>query len=116
MSYRVPLPVNEPILSYAPGTSERQRLKTKLSAMSAEKIEIPLVIGRKEIRTGDIGTQVMPHRHARPGGQNSGDILVSYRSPGSVPIHNDRSKSGSGKSHIPRTGSGRGRGTGLKGV
>jgi 1-pyrroline-5-carboxylate dehydrogenase len=64
MSYRVPLPVNEPILSYAPGTSERQRLKTKLSAMSAEKIEIPLVIGGKEIRTGDIGTQVMPHRHA----------------------------------------------------
>jgi len=31
--------------------------------MSAEKIEIPIVIGGKEIRTGDIGTQVMPHRH-----------------------------------------------------
>jgi 1-pyrroline-5-carboxylate dehydrogenase len=32
--------------------------------MSAERIEIPIVIGGKEIRTGDTGTQVMPHRHA----------------------------------------------------
>ena len=31
--------------------------------MSAEKIEIPLLIGGKEVRTGDTGTQVMPHRH-----------------------------------------------------
>jgi len=64
MSYRVPIPVNEPVRSYAPGTSERQALKQKLAAMSAEKIEIPVVIGGKEIRTGDTGTQVMPHRHA----------------------------------------------------
>jgi 1-pyrroline-5-carboxylate dehydrogenase len=63
MSYRVPSPVNEPIRSYAPGTAERQTLKNKLAAMSAEKIEIPLVIGGKEVRTGDTGTQVMPHRH-----------------------------------------------------
>ena len=63
MSYRVPLPINEPIRSYAPGTGERQALKAKLAAMSAEKIEIPLVIGGKEVRTGDTGTQVMPHRH-----------------------------------------------------
>jgi 1-pyrroline-5-carboxylate dehydrogenase len=38
-------------------------LKSKLATMSAEKIEIPLVIGGKEVRTGDLGTQVMPHRH-----------------------------------------------------
>ena len=63
MSYRVPNPINEPILSYAPGTGERQALKTKLASMSAESIEIPLVIGGKEIRTGDTATQVMPHRH-----------------------------------------------------
>jgi 1-pyrroline-5-carboxylate dehydrogenase len=63
MSYRIPIPVNEPIRSYAPGTGERQALKSKLTAMSAEKIEIPLVIGGKEVRTGDTGTQVMPHRH-----------------------------------------------------
>src|SRR5262245_38853582 len=64
MSYRVPIPVNDTIRSYAPGSSERQALKNKLAAMSAEKIEIPLVIGGKEIRTGDTGVQVMPHRHA----------------------------------------------------
>src|SRR5437773_11909057 len=61
--YRVPIPVNEPVRSYAPGTAERQALKQRMGAMSAEKIEIPLVIGGKEVRTGDTGTQVMPHRH-----------------------------------------------------
>lgn len=63
MSYRVPTPITEPIRSYAPGTSERVALKKKLAEMSAEKIEIPLVIGGQEVRTGDTGTQVMPHRH-----------------------------------------------------
>ena len=64
MSYRVPIPINEPIRSYAPGSSERQALKNKLAAMAAEKIELPIIIGGKEIRTGNTGTQVMPHRHA----------------------------------------------------
>jgi 1-pyrroline-5-carboxylate dehydrogenase len=64
MSYRVPIPINEPIRSYAAGTAERQGLKNKLAAMSAERIEIPLVIGGKEIRTGETATQVMPHRHS----------------------------------------------------
>ena len=64
MSYRVPIPINEPIRSYAPATAERQALKDKLAAMSAEKIEIPIIIGGKEIRTGNTGTQVIPHRHA----------------------------------------------------
>src|SRR5437762_5324807 len=64
MSYRVPSPINEPIRSYAPGSNERQALKKKLAAMSAETIEIPLIIGGKEVRTGDTGTQVMPHRHS----------------------------------------------------
>jgi len=65
MSYRVPNPINEPIRSYAPGTAERQALKQKLAAMTGDKIEIPLVIGGKEVRTGDTGTQVMPHRHGQ---------------------------------------------------
>ncbi|MBI2150707.1 MAG: aldehyde dehydrogenase family protein, partial [Acidobacteria bacterium] len=61
--YRVPIPINEPVRAYAPGTGERQSLKKKLAAMSGETIDIPLVIGGKEVRTGDTGTQVMPHRH-----------------------------------------------------
>src|SRR3954452_21762498 len=63
MSYRVPNPINEPIRSYSPGTADRKALKDKLASMSAEKIEIPLIIGVKEVRTGDTATQVMPHRH-----------------------------------------------------
>ena len=58
MSYRIPNPINEPIRSYAPGTSERKALKSRLAAMSTETIEIPLVIGGREVRTGDTGTQI----------------------------------------------------------
>ena len=68
--FRVPIPVNDPSRAYDPRSSERESLKKKLAAMSAEKIEIPLMIGGKEVRTGDTGTQVMPHRHghvSRPG-------------------------------------------------
>src|SRR2546427_12312199 len=60
--YRVPIPINEPVRSYAPETAERQALKQKIGAMSAEKIEIPLVIGGKEVRTGGTGTQGMAPR------------------------------------------------------
>src|SRR3989442_12967929 len=61
--YRVPIPINEPVRSFAPGSSERRALKQKIAAMSAEKIEIPLIIGGKEVRTGDTDMQVMPHHH-----------------------------------------------------
>lgn len=62
--FRVPIPTNEPTRAYAPGSSERQSLKSRLAAMSGEVIEIPLVIGGKEVRTGDTGTQIMPHNHS----------------------------------------------------
>ncbi|MEO8276183.1 MAG: L-glutamate gamma-semialdehyde dehydrogenase [Thermoanaerobaculia bacterium] len=62
---RVPPPVNEPIHSYAPGTPERARLKTRLAAMAAEEIEIPLIIGGREVRTGKTGSAISPHDHAR---------------------------------------------------
>jgi len=62
-SFRVPQPVNDPVRSYLPGSPERQSIKNKLASMSAEKLDIPLLIGGKEIRTGDTATQVMPHRH-----------------------------------------------------
>ncbi|MDP9362555.1 MAG: L-glutamate gamma-semialdehyde dehydrogenase [Acidobacteriota bacterium] len=60
---RVPSPVNEPVKSYAPGNPERAALKERLSAMSAERIDIPLIIGGEEIRTGDLAQSVMPHNH-----------------------------------------------------
>jgi 1-pyrroline-5-carboxylate dehydrogenase len=61
--YRIPQPYNEPVRGYEPGTAERQSLKKKIASMSAEKVEIPLLIGGKDVRTGDTATQVMPHRH-----------------------------------------------------
>src|SRR5262245_35860608 len=60
---RIPPPVNEPVRGYAPGSPERASLKTKLDAMAAERIEIPVVIGGKSIRTGSISKAVMPHDH-----------------------------------------------------
>jgi len=59
----VPPPVNEPNLTYLPGSPERAALKARLAAMASERIDIPLVIGGREIRTGRLGQAVMPHDH-----------------------------------------------------
>ncbi len=60
---RVPTPVNEGVKSYAPGSPERAALKERLRSMSGEKVDIPLIIGGKEVRTGDLADTVMPHNH-----------------------------------------------------
>ncbi len=60
---RVPPPVNEPVKGYAPGSPERASLKSRLATMAAERIDIPLVIGGAEVRTGETGKAVMPHAH-----------------------------------------------------
>jgi 1-pyrroline-5-carboxylate dehydrogenase len=60
---KIPTPVNEPVLSYAPGTPERAELKRALKEMSGQPIEIPIVIGGREIRTGKTITVTMPHDH-----------------------------------------------------
>jgi 1-pyrroline-5-carboxylate dehydrogenase len=61
---RVPPPVNEPIKSYAPGSPERASLKATLKSMAGEKVVIPLIIGGREVKTGNCGQSVMPHDHA----------------------------------------------------
>jgi len=76
--YQVPIPVNDPVRGYETGSADRQALKKKLRAMSAEKIEIPLLIGGKEVRTGDTGTQVMPHRH--------GHVIATWHKAGSKEV------------------------------
>ncbi len=65
---RVPPPVNEPVRSYAPGSPERASLKARLADMARETIEIPLVIGGKDIRTGQteaIGDAARSRPYAR---------------------------------------------------
>ena len=76
----VPKPVNEPVQSYAPGTPARAELKARLKAMSAERTDIPLFIGGREVRTGDTDEVVMPHRH--------GHVLGTYHKAG--PAHIDQ--------------------------
>jgi 1-pyrroline-5-carboxylate dehydrogenase len=59
----VPPPVNEPVLSYAPGSPERASLRRRLDAMYGERIEIPLRIGGRDVRTGETVDAVCPHEH-----------------------------------------------------
>ena len=60
----VPQPRNEPVLTYAPGSAERAELKGALERMAADRIDIPLIVAGREIRTGDTAEAVMPHAHA----------------------------------------------------
>jgi 1-pyrroline-5-carboxylate dehydrogenase len=58
-----PYPINEPVLGYAPGSPERRSLKAMLEKMSNEVIDIPVIIGGEEIRTGKVVDVTMPHDH-----------------------------------------------------
>jgi 1-pyrroline-5-carboxylate dehydrogenase len=60
---RIPDPVNEPVLNYAPGSPERASLKARLDSMLREAPEIPLIIGGREVRTGKVTEIVCPHDH-----------------------------------------------------
>ena len=60
---KVPTPFNEPIFSFAPGSPEKKALKKQLEKMLGEEIEIPLIIGGKEVRTGDFADCRCPHDH-----------------------------------------------------
>jgi 1-pyrroline-5-carboxylate dehydrogenase len=60
---KIPAPVNEPVLPYAPSSRERTELKQALKDLSGHQMEIPVVIGGKEIRTGKTVDAVMPHCH-----------------------------------------------------
>ena len=61
----VPTPLNEPVLSYAPGSSEKTAIKAQLDAFGTSSVEIPLVIGGRDVATGDVGTCIVPHDHQR---------------------------------------------------
>ena len=61
--FTVPFPDNEPILDYAPDSTEKQKLMDELHRQHGNKIEIPLIIGGKEVKTGRLGRCVCPHDH-----------------------------------------------------
>jgi len=74
----LPPPVNEPVRAYAPGSPERRSLKKRLDAMLGEEIEIPLLIGGREVRTGDTAQAVCPHDH--------GHVLATYHQAGAAEV------------------------------
>jgi 1-pyrroline-5-carboxylate dehydrogenase len=71
-------PVNEPVRSYAPGSAEKKSLKKKLHEMASTEIEIPILIGGKEVRTGDTAKAVCPHDH--------GHVLATYHQAGAAEV------------------------------
>lgn len=69
-----PLPANEPILNYAPGSAEKKRLKDVLKELTSSKIDVPMYIGSEEIRTGKTANICPPHEHQHVLGQyHTGD-------------------------------------------
>ncbi len=58
-------PENETILQYGPNSKERELLENELKRQSNLQVEIPLIIGGKEIKTGKTGKVVMPHNHSQ---------------------------------------------------
>jgi len=63
-------PKNEKILCYNPGSVERTELIKEIEKIQSSEIEIPLIIGGKEVRTGKLGKVVMPQDH--------GHVLATY--------------------------------------
>ena len=76
--YQVPVPHNEPVLDYAPGTGEREQLKSALHEVAGQQVEIPLIIGGQEVWTGNTGQSVMPHNH--------GHVLATYHQAGEAEV------------------------------
>lgn len=72
--YHIDKPVNEPILSYAPGSKEKAALKAALAELKSKQMEIPLIIGGREVKTSDLGECRCPHEHAH--------LLATYHKAG----------------------------------
>nr|WP_245695121.1 L-glutamate gamma-semialdehyde dehydrogenase [Desulforhopalus singaporensis] len=70
----VPAPQNENILGYGPGSPEKKEVKAALQELMAEQFEIPLIIGGREVKTGNLGKVVCPHDH--------GKVLATYHKAG----------------------------------
>ena len=63
-TFSYPMPVNEPVLSYAPGSAEKKRLKEVLAELKSEEMDIPMYIGSKEVRTNKKTAIHPPHEIA----------------------------------------------------
>jgi 1-pyrroline-5-carboxylate dehydrogenase len=59
----VPYPTNEPVYDYKPGSPEKESIEATMKEMLGEEIEIPLIIGGKEVKTGNLAECRVPHNH-----------------------------------------------------
>jgi 1-pyrroline-5-carboxylate dehydrogenase len=73
-SFSVPKPTNAPAVSYAPGSRESQELKHMLLELRGKVLELPLIIGGKPVKTGNLGECRCPHEHAH--------LLATYHNAG----------------------------------
>ena len=74
----VPAPINEPVLDYRPRSPERAAVRKRVDEMLSERIEIPLIVGGREVRTGDTGEAVCPHDH--------GHVLATFHQAGEAEV------------------------------
>jgi 1-pyrroline-5-carboxylate dehydrogenase len=61
--FAISKPTNEPVLNYLSDSREREDIKLKIREMKSSKIDIPLIIGGREVRTEHTAKSVMPHLH-----------------------------------------------------
>lgn len=61
--FNYPLPANEPVLNYAPGSAEKKRLKEVLAELKSTEVDVPMYIGGKEVRTNKKFALKAPHEH-----------------------------------------------------
>lgn len=61
--FNTPVAINEPVLSYAPGTPEREELQNTVASMKSEERDIPMFIGGKEVRTDNKVSMHPPYQH-----------------------------------------------------
>jgi len=62
--FAYPMPANEPVYNYAPGSAERKQLKKVLADLKKEEVDIPMYIGADEVRTGNKIALHPPHEIA----------------------------------------------------
>ncbi|MBK8311671.1 MAG: L-glutamate gamma-semialdehyde dehydrogenase [Chitinophagaceae bacterium] len=60
-TFSYPMPVNEPVLSYAPNSAEKKKLKEVLKELKSSEVDVPMFIGSKEVRTGKKVSMHPPH-------------------------------------------------------
>ncbi len=77
--FTVPKPFNEPVLTYAPGSKEKELLMAEIKRQKSEKLDIPIIVNGEEIRNGNVAEAVCPHNH--------GHVLATFHQAGEKEVN-----------------------------